>query len=372
MKVLVFMCGEGLGHTTRCLAFASRLVSAGYEVVFCGYGYSKTHIEGAGYRVLEVPSELKLVGSGGSLNIRGSIKNTLRGVEPLGYKNILSILQREKPDVVVSDSYLSIVLVCKVLKIPVILIVNQTNVYNFFKNRGTNVELVGKLVKSYAETVFKQADRIVVPDFPPPYTICEGSVGLTDDLINKIEYVGPLVRKKPSEVKALDLPDNSVFSMVGGFGYREKLFHNIISSARSIRDHHFILVAGPNINSADLEKKLPGNVEVIKYLHDVFPHINSSDLIIAPGGHSTIMECLSFGKPILSFPDLLHSEQQNNARRVHELRVGMHLSYFTPSFMVEDAIKESMKYKKNCAKMREFSERLDGPHKMVSLIEEMA
>nr|WP_243685010.1 hypothetical protein [Methanosarcina barkeri] len=41
MKVLLFMCGEGLGHTSRCLALGKEFLTARHEVYFGAYGYSK-------------------------------------------------------------------------------------------------------------------------------------------------------------------------------------------------------------------------------------------------------------------------------------------------------------------------------------------
>lgn len=67
MKILVFICGEGLGHTSRCIALGQELVAAGHEVYFGAYGYSKGFIERKGYRTLEIPPEIKLVGESGSL-----------------------------------------------------------------------------------------------------------------------------------------------------------------------------------------------------------------------------------------------------------------------------------------------------------------
>jgi len=74
MKIQIFMCGEGLGHTSRCLAVGERLIKEGHRVVFCAYGYSKKHIEGAGFNALEIPSEIKLVGKSGSGCIKDAVK----------------------------------------------------------------------------------------------------------------------------------------------------------------------------------------------------------------------------------------------------------------------------------------------------------
>ena len=371
MKVVIFVCGEGLGHTTRCLCAGRRLMDEGVEVVFCAYGYSKKHLEGAGLRVLSIPSEIKLVGNSGSFSMRASIEKSLRSMDPLGYPRILDIIRKENPDLVISDSYFLAALAAKMLGKPIIFILNQTNMYNFFRNRGIDMALVGKIVKSVAETAFSCVDYIVVPDFPPPYAICERNIELTNQLVEKIEFIGPLVRKKPDEVEAVDLKKPHVFSMVGGFGYRERLFYSVIATAESMPSHSFTLVAGPSVDLGHLKAKVSENVNIIKYLDDVFPYIKASDIIIAPGGHSTIMEAIAFGKPVLSVPDMLHSEQQNNSEKIAELGLGMRLSYFTPPFMIEEFIKDAGKYAKNCARFMKFSSRMDPPGRILQIAEEL-
>ena len=78
MNVLLFTCGEGLGHTGRSIALGRELLSAGHTVHFGAYGYSKELMEKSGYTVHEIPQELKLVGKKGSLNLEASIKHTAR------------------------------------------------------------------------------------------------------------------------------------------------------------------------------------------------------------------------------------------------------------------------------------------------------
>jgi UDP-N-acetylglucosamine--N-acetylmuramyl-(pentapeptide) pyrophosphoryl-undecaprenol N-acetylglucosamine transferase len=369
MKTQIFMCGEGLGHTSRCLAVGERMVKEGHQIVYGAYGYSKKHIEEAGFNVQEIPSEIKLVGKSGSLSMRESIEETLRGIDPMAYPRVYNMIRKEKPDVVISDSYFLGAISARMNKIPLIFILNQTDTSTFFTNRGIDVALVGKFVKGFEDIIQRYVEHIVIPDFPPPYTVCGKNTPLSPKLVDKVEYTGPLVRKRYREVKAEKLKKPHVFSMVGGFGYREKLFYNVNSTAELMEDFNFTLVAGPSV---DLKKLRKGdNVNVIGYLNNVFPHVKGSDVVIASGGHSTIMECLSFGKPILSFPDMFHSEQQHNAEKIQELGVGMHLSYFTPPIMISECIQDALKLSRKCSRMREFAEKLDGPKKILEKAEEL-
>jgi uncharacterized protein (TIGR00661 family) len=370
MKVQVFMCGEGLGHTSRALATGERLIKEGHETVFCAYGYSKKHLEDNGFKVANIPSEIKLVGKAGSLSMRKSIEETLKGTDPLAYPTVYNMVKNENPDVVVSDSYFLGAIAAKMNKIPLLFILNQTNTSAFFTNRGIDVALIGTLVEKFQDTSYKYIDNLIIPDFPPPYTVCEKNAPLTKELVDKVHYTGPLVRRRYDEVDAVKVKKPHVLSLIGGFGYREKLLYNVIEAAELSKDHYFTLVAGPNADVEKLKNKVGENVSVVGHLKNTLQHIKGVDLVIAPGGHSTIMEALSFGKPILSFPDMFHSEQEKNAERVQELGVGMRLSYFTPPHMIAECIREASGFRKNCELMRRLAEKLDGTKKMVELVEE--
>jgi len=73
MKFLLLMCGEGLGHTSRCLALGKEFLAAGHEVNFGAYKHSKKLVEKTGYLPYEIPSEIRLAGETGAFDIKKSI-----------------------------------------------------------------------------------------------------------------------------------------------------------------------------------------------------------------------------------------------------------------------------------------------------------
>lgn len=369
MRVQIFICGEGLGHTSRSLAAGERLMKAGHEVVFCAYGYSKKHLEDNGYSVANIPSEIKLIGSAGSLNMKRSIWETIKRTDPVAYPNVHRMVKKDAADAIISDSYFMGAIAAKMNRIPLLFMLNQTDQSSYFQNDGIGFKLVGRVVKEFQSTISKYVDHIIIPDYPPPYTICEKSVPLSKKLAEKIHFTGPLVRKSYDEVDAAALKKPHVLSFIGGFGYREKLLDNVIAAAQMREDHSFTLVAGPNADAEKFKNRACENVNVVGSLNNTLQYIKAADVIIAPGGHSTIMEALSFGKPILSFPDMSHPEQEKNAKRVHELGVGMHLSYFTPPCTIAECIEEASDLKENCEKMRRRSEELDGTKRIVEIVE---
>ena len=105
MRILILVCGEGLGHTSRCIAIARELVSAGHKVHFGAYGYSQKLIEKKGYMVSTIPSEITLVGEAGKLDLKVSIFETVKKGRFRGILLLKDLIRSFKPDVVISDLF---------------------------------------------------------------------------------------------------------------------------------------------------------------------------------------------------------------------------------------------------------------------------
>lgn len=135
MKILLFICGEGLGHTGRCLALGKEFLAAGHEVSFGAYGYSKRLVEKTGYVAYEISPEIKLAGETGSFDIRKSITETFRNISPSGFGRLLKLIEKLKPDVVLSDGHYTGILAAQAKKVPVYFIGHQFNMADFFQNR---------------------------------------------------------------------------------------------------------------------------------------------------------------------------------------------------------------------------------------------
>jgi uncharacterized protein (TIGR00661 family) len=371
MKIMIFICGEGLGHTSRCLALGKELLAAGHEIEFGAYGYSKDLVEKTGYKAQEIPSEIKLVGKAGGLDLAGSIEATLKNAQLLGGPKVLKLIRDFKPDVVVSDSYYLGTLAAMVLNLPVYLIINQSNMEEFFKNRGVPIRLLGELTKKFYKEVFEKTDKIIIPDYPLPYTVCRKNLDFASKLREKLFYSGPLVSKKYGEVEQIPLKKPHIVSLIGGFGYREPIFRKVLTTAALDPGINYTLISGPNLDPTKF-REIPENVQLLRFVEDTFPYIRSSDAVIAPGGHSTMMEALSFGVPVLSFPDEGHSEQENNAAVIEEEGYGRMLSYSTPPEVILECIREVIEdeeYRSKVGRLQRLAAELNGPKAIRELLE---
>ncbi|TQD23810.1 UDP-N-acetylglucosamine--N-acetylmuramyl-(pentapeptide) pyrophosphoryl-undecaprenol N-acetylglucosamine transferase [Methanolobus vulcani] len=373
MKVMIFVCGEGLGHTSRCISIGKELVSAGHDVHFGAYGYSRELIERKGFKTHMVPSEITLVGKAGSLNLKKSILATFKRGQFLGIIKIRKFLKRTKPDVVISDSYFMGMLSAKSRSIPCYLIVNQSNMEEFFKGKGVSSKILAELVKKFYTGMFKMADKVIIPDFPLPHAVCRKNLDFKEKTWKKVFFSGPLIGKTFEETIAKELEKPHVLCTVGGFGYREPIFRKVIEAAGMDKSINYTLLSGPSVDPASLGT-LPENVTILKFIDDQFPYMKASDLVIAPGGHSTMMEALSFGVPMITVPDQKHSEQQNNALVIEEDGLGKMLDYSTSPDVILENIRvliDDEKYKKKLTEMRELAVELNGPGAVRLLVEEM-
>lgn len=373
MKVLILVCGEGLGHTSRCIALAKALKKRGHKIHIGAYGYSYDLIYRQGYDVTTIPSEISLVGNAGTLDLRASMVKTFKNGNIINIFSIQDLINKIEPDVIVSDSYFTGILNAKFKKIPSYLIVNQSNMEEFFIHRGKVGKAVGNFVKKIYSHVFKIVNGIIIPDYPMPHTICKKNIVFDNSIMNKVLYSGPLVGQDYNDVKAASVTQPHVLSTIGGFGYRETLFYKVIEAAIKSPQISYTLLTGPSVNASKFVD-LPSNIKILQFINDQFPYIKASEVIIAPGGHSTLMEAMNFGIPVISFPDEAHNEQQNNASVIAENELGFSLNYSTSSAKIFDCIEDiiyNQKFIDNTTKMRELSMNLKSGELICKYLENM-
>lgn len=373
MKILLFMCGEGLGHTSRCLALGKEFLAAGHEVHFGAYGYSKDLIEKTGYQaqVHEIPSELTLIGERGGLSLRKSIGVTFKKGQFFGGLELRKLIGELGPDVVLSDGYYLGILAAKSRKVPVYVIAHQFNMIEFFKGKGPLTGALGKFVKKFYTYIFSSVDGIIVPDFPLPYSVNRRNYTLSREVNETIFFSGPLTRKKYEEVEAKTLKRPNVLSTIGAFGYRAAIFKNVLKTARLDSNINYTFILGPGIRPEELPER-PENVEFVGFTDNPFPYFKGSDAVITAGGHGTLLESLSFGLPVLSFPDESHNEQENNATVVEEEGYGRRLSYSNRPEVILECIREVLEdenYRKKTERLQKLAKDLDGPRAVRELLE---
>ncbi|MEZ5334805.1 MAG: glycosyltransferase [Methanolobus sp.] len=364
MKFMVFVCGEGLGHTGRCISLANELINAGHEVDIGAYGYSKELIEKSGIKATEVPQELFLKGSRGSLNLKDSMLATVKGISPFKIKKVFYFVRQSSPDFVISDGYYLGIIAAKLNGIHRCMIVNQSRMQDFFEAKGPVTSLAGSAVRRFYTWIYNNIDIIFVPDFRPPSTICASNLSFPEGIEHKVEFSGPVLWKRFNETHPIiDFKRPHVLCSIGGFAYRLGIFRKILKAAEMDPEISYTLIGGPDLDYSLLDN-VHENVMIKKLIPDPFPYYRSSDLVICTGGHGTLTESLSFGLPVISFPDQSHNEQENNARLLEKNGYGFFMTYSTPPEKLLDAIHSLIRgedFRLRASELRKQAESLDGP-----------
>ena len=370
VKILYFYCGEGLGHTTRVIA-AGKALEREHEVVYASYGYAKTFAEQSGLNVEECPGELELSGKNGQFDISKSILTTIKKTKPLNLIKYNRLINKHKPDLVLSDSFFAPAYLAKQKHIPTWMLLNQTNISQFFNaSQRTSVHMIGGLVRRVNFSTLEKMDKVLVTDFAPPYTVCRDSLYFTPKLYERTEYIGPLVRKQGYELPQKKAT-KTVHSTIGGFGYRAQLLNKIIEVSKNMPDYKFNIVAGPNAKIETHNK----NVKTYGSVLDQISLMNEASVIINGGGHSAMMESVCLGKPILSAPDAFHTEQEGNANGIQRLGIGYRIEYKTPTSLLETLIRElseSKEIHKKSKHLQKLAEKNDGRKEIVKLAKEFS
>ena len=365
-----------MGHSSRSIALAREFAAAGHEVHFGAYGYSRDFIGRKGFKTSEIPPEITIAGEGGDFNAKNTITATFKNWEYIpsrwGLVELRRLLEKERPDVIISDTYFMGVLSAKLQRIACYIILNQSNVEEYFKDEGLLSIAIAAAVKFFSAFIFRLADGIIIPDFHPPHTICRKNLFFNKNMAKKLFFSGPLPGRTSEETTAEELKHPHVLCSIGGFGHREPIFTKVIETARMDDSINYTLLSGPSVQPSDFQP-VPDNVKILGFIDDQFPYLKACDLVIAPGGHSTMMEALSFGIPMITLPDLNHSEQQNNASVIEEDGLGIKLDYSTSAEEILESIGTILndeKYKSRLEERKSMVQEMNGPEAIRLLLEE--
>ncbi len=336
MKVYFGVCGIGLGHAGRCIPIAKRLVEKGTEVLFSTYRDAVRYVEHAGFPLFEAPSVGFVVKPDGTVDFRQTVANpgpilasfTLtKQVEAE-----IRFMRAFEPDVVVSDSRVSPLLAAKMLKIPDVCILNQ---FQIIIPRRSRLLRLAKLVDTGALAMIGKlwtsgAAHLMIPDFPPPYTLSVGNLRIPEAYQKRVQLVGPILPVHPQELpskkelrKNLGLDEDSpmIFMPISGpsneRAYITDLLQKIVMDFP--KDYQVVVSLGyPDASPKPIRK---GNISIYGWVPNRFEYLKACDLVVSRAGHGTLTQGISYGKPMVLIPTPSHTEQLNNAHRVQELGI---------------------------------------------------
>jgi UDP:flavonoid glycosyltransferase YjiC (YdhE family) len=331
-RVFFSPCGMGLGHVSRCVPIANEIRRLGGEVMFSTYLEGVDYLAQFGFPVAKAPEIYLETDKRGSIDLKATVST--RGFSAFWtlFKQIkfeVEQMKRFTPDLVFVDTRVSAIMAARLLRIPCILTLNQF-LPRAPREKETNFwKLVDGTVMTILGWMWALSDRLVIPDFPQPYTISLDSLRAPRRYGAKMDLVGSILGLKPednldaSKVRERLGLNDQILIYAGISGPRPErmpLIRMLAPIFSEFPDKYHVVMSMGNPHGGN-EPKRVGNVTLIPWIIDRFAFLNACDVVISRGGHETIMQSIGYNKPSIIIPMPRHPEQYGNARRAMEIGV---------------------------------------------------
>jgi UDP:flavonoid glycosyltransferase YjiC (YdhE family) len=333
MRVYFAPCGIGLGHVGRCIPIARRLLKDKASVAFSTYREGIEYIKQEKLPLIQAPPIGFQVQPDGTIDFRQTVVNPgplLSSFTLLDQVNSeIRTIKSFNSDIVVADTRISPLIAARLLRIPIVCILNQFQPIIPRKTRflhlarladaGT-LTLIGKLWTS--------GNIVLIPDFPKPYTICSGNLTIPQSYKKKVKLIGPVLPKRPDDLaskedirKKLSLPADRavIFAPISGPTMERAFLIKILGKILTdfSKDYEVVMsLASPN---SETQPTRHGNVTIFNWLPNRFEYLKACDLVIGRAGHGTITQSMCYGKPMILIPTPSHTEQISNAKQAKDL-----------------------------------------------------
>ncbi|MDH5494237.1 MAG: hypothetical protein OEY24_00825 [Candidatus Bathyarchaeota archaeon] len=331
MRVQFAPSGVGLGHAGRCIPIARGLQNrnGNTEIFFSTYLDAVSYVRQEGFSTVEVPPMDFKVKPDGTVDFRRTAANpgpfvaSFNFLEQVGKE--IEVMGTFKPDLVVSDSRASPIVAARMLGIPTICILNQ---FQVIIPRETHYLRLAKFADAITLAILGKiwttGVKVMIPDFPPPYTISTDNLRIPKAYRKKIKLIGPILPVRPDALptkkelrKKLGLQDEKpvIFVPISGpLKERAYLISILQRIFTSFPDNYQIVMSlgYPKSNAAPVRY---GNFTVFRWIPNRFEYMKACDIVISRAGHGTILQTICYGKPAILIPTPSHTEQHNNAKK---------------------------------------------------------
>ncbi len=377
--------GVGLGHASRLLMVADHLRQEGINIQFSSYGEAVSYVSMLGYKCATVsPVEFAWSMEGG-FSVKDSIANI-----PVWFANFSRQVNQEtrnmlgcNPDIVVSDSRLSPLMAARLLNVPSIVILNQIKLLLSPRlHELVAPRIFENLVGEFLGSMWAMAERILVPDLPPPYTLSAHNVWDIGSASRKLEYVGfasprPQINRqqviKTTDMLGLDRSRPLVFVHISGpVQTRPALLKVAVETAKRLDPKiQFVISAGKpgGVSHPRRIGRLSWYYEWCPVRDEIFA---ASDLLVLRGGHVALSQAIQFGKPVVTVPIENHGEQLGNCAKMEQLGAGVMLHpKRLRSEQLAGAIEKVLgdsNYNKKATELQRLAERLNGIDNVVKIV----
>lgn len=334
MKILFVVCGEGLGHASRCLHLGHYLMQQGHSVHFAGYGKSYSFMEQHKCSNLHrTHREVCLEGENGFFSLRKTLwcsKWILFDMIRSGL-SVRQLIRNYHFDCVVCDTMYGGVLAARLEKTPVVFITNQ----NHFNGPHGTTNPVWKALNFLIRRYIHLSDKVIIPDYPAPDTISEYNLVIPKGDEDRYVFTGPFFDFDPARYVNTR---ETIFTSFGGEPYKLPMYLMLKSIADRRKDLFFdVFYTGTELPDSSENFVSHG------YVPNLYEHLAKAKIAILHGGLTTLHEALLFEKPVLIIMDPNHPEQQNNAKKIVDMGAGTSIDGRKVTLdMLEKKIAETM------------------------------
>lgn len=372
-------CTElGLGHVSRLILLGKKLEKKGNELFFYSGGRAYELLKKEFKNVFHCmpvswyENAHGIIASASLLNIllplpyfnyeKGKIEvKAPSAIETVyRYYNLREKVRKIKPNLIISDGDMHALRLAHRWGIPSVYITNIIRpCINFLP-----LLIPGE---RFAERYVKKCSKIVIPDNPMPYTICEYNLGNLEDIgiRDKVEFVGSFVDVTPTEGS-----EKHIFAPISGpFGTRVKLRQIIIPVLSKFNEKSIVSLGETGKRTST---KI-GNCTIYTWLtpQERHEYMANSKLVIFSGGHNTCFEVIKYVKPSICIPT--QPEQMGNAKKMQDLNCSIVVEN---KGQLKKAIQEIENrkefYKSSVRKVNKYSNKFMGLEKTVKIIEDIA
>jgi UDP-N-acetylglucosamine--N-acetylmuramyl-(pentapeptide) pyrophosphoryl-undecaprenol N-acetylglucosamine transferase len=294
-KIAFFSSPIGLGHTTRDIAIAQYLDKNSIKFI-SGEGGAKLFLE-YGFDIQDLYHPPPFV-----IN-QGKLQNPLNWLFKyyLYYKECKTIssniIEKEKPNLIVSDEDFASLAIGQGKKLKTILITDILET-RFASGIGSLIE---KKMNHSMKEIIQKCDLVILPENGPN----EGNIIRVGPIIRRTIHTRDELRKKFLFNKKI------IVVSIGGTNAGKFLIDAVIDAFEKIKlDAELVIVSGPSLK---IDNNKIRNLGFVNNLHEI---IYAADLIISLAGKSTIDESKHYGTPGIFIPIKGHFEQEENAKEI--------------------------------------------------------
>ena len=387
-RIYVTPNGIGFGHVGRCIHITRRLTEKiPSKILFSTYLDGLKLLRREGFKVLEAPPLYFKTKPDGTVDV----ERTLLGPGLFAPLTVMEQIKIEmkyinmfKPDIVVSDSRATPIIAAKIMGIPSICILNQFQIIVPRERRFLRLsKLADAGILAIMGRVWTLSNSIIIPDFPPPYTISLMNLRTPKRYRKRMKFVGPILPVRPEELsKQEELKEKLGFNpeeplifapISGPVKERAYIIGVLRQYFKDLPENYQIVMSLGYPNSPNRPLKNRRNLRLYWWIENRFEYLKACDLIVSRAGHETIIQSLCYGKPMVLLPTPSHTEQCNNAKRVKEFEAGEVLDqrYMTKEQFLKTVMKvlEEEEYKRKAEEISRFASKLNA---IETIIEEIA